>query len=330
MHIPSPPTGILLVNLGTPDAPTSKALRPYLRQFLSDQRVIEFPRWLWRPILEAIILRVRPRRSARLYEEIWTDQGSPLLLISQAIADKLQAALDEAGQMPAKVALAMRYGQPSIAAGLAELRDAGVERFLIVPLYPQYSATTVGTIFDEVFDTLKKWRWVPEIRTINHYHEHPLYIEAIADSIRRYWAENGRGQRLLLSYHGIPLSYAEKGDPYREHCLSSTCLIAQALELEDGSYFSTFQSRFGPQEWLQPYTDETLEAWAKEGIDSVDTICPGFATDCLETLQEMGMENRDLFFEAGGQAYAYIPALNDSAAHIELLADLVRHNCQGW
>lgn len=322
--------GVLLVNLGTPEAPTSKAVRPYLRQFLRDPRVIEWPRWFWLPLLEAIILRVRPRRSARLYEEIWTDEGSPLLIISQAIAARLQETVSAGSDTPVKVSLAMRYGQPSIAAGLEELRRANAGRILILPLYPQYSATTVGTIFDEVFDTLKKWRWVPEIRTVNHYYQHPLYIEGIAGSIRRYWAENGRGQRLLLSFHGIPLSYSQKGDPYRRQCRESARLIADALQLDENELFFTFQSRFGPEEWLQPYTDETLVSWAQEGATRVDTICPGFATDCLETLQEMGMENRDLFLEAGGESYAYIPALNDSPDHIRLLADIVRQNCLGW
>ncbi|UCC50197.1 MAG: ferrochelatase [Anaerolineaceae bacterium] len=326
----SPSIGVLLVNLGTPEAPTSKAVRPYLRQFLRDPRVIEWPRWFWLPLLEAIILRVRPRRSARLYEEIWTDEGSPLLIISQAIAAGLQETVSGGSDTPVKVSLAMRYGQPSIAAGLEELRRANAGRILILPLYPQYSATTVGTIFDEVFDTLKQWRWVPEIRTVNHYYQHPLYIEGIAGSIRRYWAENGRGQRLLLSFHGIPLSYSQKGDPYRRQCRESARLIADALQLDENELFFTFQSRFGPEEWLQPYTDETLVSWAQEGATRVDTICPGFATDCLETLQEMGMENRDLFLEAGGESYAYIPALNDSPDHIRLLADIVRQNCLGW
>jgi len=326
----TPSTGVLLVNLGTPEAPTSKAVRPYLREFLSDPRVIEWPRWLWRPVLEAIILRVRPRRSARLYEEIWTSEGSPLLIISQEIATSLEEALASSRETPVKVALAMRYGQPSIAKGLAELRQANAQRILILPLYPQYSATTVGTIFDAVFDTLKQWRWVPEIRTINHYYEHRLYAEAIAGSIRQQWAKNGRGDRLLLSFHGIPISYSQRGDPYRQQCEQSARLIASALELNEEEVFFTFQSRFGPEEWLQPYTDKTLIAWAQEGISRVDTVCPGFATDCLETLQEMGMENRDLYLEAGGREYTYIPALNAAADHIRLLADLVQQNCQGW
>ncbi len=327
-HFPS--IGVLLVNLGTPEAPTSKAVRPYLRQFLSDPRVIEFPRWFWLPLLEAIILRVRPRRSARLYETIWTENGSPLLIISQHITDRLQESLSDQGEMHVKVALAMRYGQPSISAALDELRRANAQRILVLPLYPQYSATTVGTIFDDVFETLSRWRWVPEIRTVNHYHTHPLYIEGIASSIRRYWAENGRAERLLLSFHGIPLSYSEKGDPYRQQCQETAHLIADALQLDEKERFFTFQSRFGPQEWLQPYTDKTLISWAQEGASRVDTICPGFATDCLETLQEMGMENRDLFLEAGGESYSYIPALNDSPDHVRLLADIVRQNCLGW
>jgi ferrochelatase len=325
-----PSIGVLLVNLGTPAAPTSKAVRPYLRQFLSDPRVIEWPRWFWLPLLEAIILRVRPRRSARLYEEIWTEKGSPLLVISQHIASGLQESLSDHGETPVKVALAMRYGQPSITAALDELRRANAQRILILPLYPQYSATTVGTIFDDVFETLSRWRWVPEIRTVNHYHTHPLYIEGIAGSIRRHWSENGRGQRLLFSFHGIPLSYSQKGDPYRQQCQETARLIADALQLDETERYYSFQSRFGPEEWLQPYTDETLISWAQEGATRVDTICPGFATDCLETLQEMGMENRDLFLEAGGESCSYIPALNDSPDHIQLLADIVQQNCLGW
>jgi ferrochelatase len=322
----SPRTGVLLVNLGTPEAPTGKALRPYLRQFLGDRRVIEYPRWLWKLILHGIILNVRPKRSAKLYAKIWTAEGSPLMVISQKLADNLQAELGNS----VKVVLAMRYGRPSIAKGLAELRQAGINRIIILPLYPQYSATTVGTIFDDVFDTLKTWRWVPEIRTINDYHDHPLYIQALADSVREFWQENGRSQRLILSFHGIPKEYAQKGDPYPVYCCQTAQHLADALDLEKNQWQMTFQSRFGPQEWLQPYTDETLIAWGESGVKSVDTICPGFAADCLETLEEMAQENRHFFLEAGGEAYQYIPALNDSPAHVALLADLVRQNRQGW
>ena len=325
-HNTSSQIGVLLVNLGTPEAPTGKALRPYLRQFLGDTRVIEYPRWLWQLILNGIILNVRPRRSAKLYAKIWTDEGSPLLVISQKLADKLQAELGE----QAKIVLAMRYGRPSIAKGLAELRRANIKHIIILPLYPQYSATTVGTIFDDVFDVLKTWRWVPEIRTINGYHDHPLYIQALADSVREFWRENGRSQRLILSFHGIPKEYAQKGDPYPIYCCQTAQHVAAALDLDQDAWQITFQSRFGPQEWLQPYTDKTLVAWGEEGVKSVDTLCPGFAADCLETLEEMAQENRDIFLEAGGQTYQYIPALNDSPAHTALLSNLIRQHQQGW
>ena len=318
--------GVLLVNLGTPDAPTAKALRPYLRQFLGDPRVIEYPRWLWQLILNGIILNVRPRRSARLYAKIWTEEGSPLLVISQKLADKLQAGLGDG----VKVVLAMRYGRPAIASGLDQMRQAGIQRIIILPLYPQYSATTTATIFDEVFDVLKTWRWLPEIRTINHYYNHPLYVEAVTDSIRAFWEGNGRSQRLIYSFHGIPKSYAQKGDPYPEQCLETAQMVSERLGLADDEWQMTFQSRFGPEEWLQPYTDKTLTGWTQEGVASVDTICPGFATDCLETLEEMAEENRNAFLEAGGQSYQYIPALNDNTAHVALLRSLVRQHGQGW
>ena len=323
---PSSQIGVLLVNLGTPEAPTGKALRPYLRQFLGDPRVIEYPRWLWQLVLNGIILNVRPRRSAKLYAKIWTDEGSPLLVISQKLADKLQGELGD----DVKVVLAMRYGRPSIAKGLEQLIEAGINHIIILPLYPQYSATTAGTIFDDVFDALKKWRWVPAIRTINQYFDHPLYIQGVADSIRDFWAGNGRSQRLIYSFHGIPQSYEKKGDPYRQQCLMTAQQVSEQLGLDNGDWKMTFQSRFGPEEWLQPYTDETLIGWGGDGVTSVDTICPGFAADCLETLEEMAQENRDIFLEAGGQTYQYIPALNDSSAHVALLADLIRQHQQGW
>ncbi len=325
-QIPPSRIGVLLVNLGTPEAPTARALRPYLRQFLGDPRVIEYPRLLWRLILDGIILNVRPRRSAKLYAKIWTDEGSPLMVISQKLAKKLQAAMGD----DVKVVLAMRYGRPSIASGLAQLRQTNVNRIIILPLYPQYSATTTGTIFDDVFDVLQTWRWVPEIRTVNNYHDNPLYIQALADSVRDFWEENGSSQRLILSFHGIPKEYAQKGDPYPVYCCQTAQRLAATLDLDKDAWQITFQSRFGPQEWLQPYTDETLTAWGEDGLESVDTICPGFAADCLETLEEMAEENRDIFLEAGGKSYQYIPALNDSPAHVKLLANLVRQHQQGW
>jgi ferrochelatase len=282
------------------------------------------------PVLHGIILNVRPRRSAKLYASIWTDAGSPLLTITQNLARKVQDELLSDGQTDVKVVTAMRYGNPSIRAGLEEMRQANVRRILVLPLFPQYSATTTATIFDDVFDELKQWRWVPELRTVTAYHDHPLYIQGLADSIKAHWAEHGRSQRLLYSFHGIPLSYEAKGDPYREYCLQSARLVSDELGLEEDEYQLCFQSRFGPQEWLQPYTDKTLEAWAQDGSRNVDTLCPGFAVDCLETLEEMGVQNKEIFLKAGGEGYEYISCLNDSEAQVRLMTALVKQHTQGW
>ncbi len=319
-------TGALLVNLGTPEAPTAKELRPYLRQFLGDQRVIEYPRWFWWPLLNGIILRVRPPKSAKLYQSIWTEAGSPLLTYTQSLASKLQEGFGD----DLKIVTAMRYGNPSIQAGLEQLQEANAQRILIVPLFPQYSATTTATIFDEVFDQLKKWRWMPELRTINGYHDHPLYIKGMADSVREYWRGNGRSQRLLYSFHGIPQNYADKGDPYPDFCRQTAQLISDELALNEDEYQICFQSRFGPEEWLQPYTDETLTNWANNGTASVDTICPGFAVDCLETIEEMGEENRGYFLESGGEEYQYIPCLNDGDSQVALFTALIQQHTHDW
>ncbi|MBK8986646.1 MAG: ferrochelatase [Chloroflexi bacterium] len=323
-------TGILLVNLGTPEAPTARGLRPYLRQFLSDPRVIEWPAWAWKPILHGIILNVRPKKSAKLYAAIWTEAGSPLFVYSQSIARQMQAALTETWGDAIRVELAMRYGRPSIPEQLAALRQANAQRILVLPLFPQYSATTTATIFDVVFDELKRWRWTPELRTITGYHDHPLYIRGLAGSVQRFWAENGRAAKLLFSFHGIPQSYFANGDPYPCFCQKTVRLVAEELGLDKEAYQVCFQSRFGPQEWLQPYTDKTLEAWAQAGLTSVDTICPGFAADCLETLEEVAVQNRDIFMAAGGRQYQYIPCLNDGPEQIALLGDLVQTHLQGW
>ncbi|MCB8925054.1 MAG: ferrochelatase [Ardenticatenaceae bacterium] len=323
-------TGILLVNLGTPEEPTAQALRPYLRQFLGDPRVIEWPAWLWKLILNGIILNVRPKKSAKLYQSIWTKDGSPLLVYSQNLANKLQANLQAEWGDNIRVALAMRYGRPSIADKLAEFRAANVQRILVLPLFPQYSATTTATIYDIVFDELRRYRWMPELRTVTDYHDNPLYIQALADSIRTFWAENGRSAKLLYSFHGIPKSYFEKGDPYYCFCQKTARLVSENLGLSDDEYQLCFQSRFGPEEWLQPYTDKTLEQWAHDGLTSVDTLCPGFAVDCLETLEEMAEQNREIFLEAGGQQYQYIPCLNDSDAQLKLFTNLAQRHLQGW
>jgi protoporphyrin/coproporphyrin ferrochelatase len=322
--------GVLLVNLGTPDSPSVPDVRRYLAEFLSDRRVVEMARLPWMLLLHGRILRTRPARSAHAYQSIWTPEGSPLLEISRRQAVALQRLLDERLGGPVRVALGMRYGQPSIAAGLAELREANARRVLILPLYPQYSATTVGTVFDAVAHELRRWRWLPELRFVNQYHDEPGYIEALAASIRAHWAEHGQAERLLLSFHGIPKDYFDQGDPYFCHCHKTARLLAERLELPAARWGLSFQSRLGRQEWLKPYTDATLADWGRAGVKSVQVLSPGFSADCLETLEEIAVENRTLFLESGGQSYEYIPCLNDNADHLAMIADLVVRHCGGW
>ena len=323
-------TGILLTNLGTPDAPTAAAVRQYLAEFLSDPRVIELHQLLWWPILHGIILRTRPKRSAHAYQKIWTDKGSPLLDISIKQLQALQKQTASQIKGPVQIELAMRYGNPSIKHGLEKLRQAHVQRLLVFPLYPQYSAASTGTTFDAVAAVLKTWRWVPELRMLNHYHDDTGYIDALVSSIREHWAGNGRGDKLLFSFHGLPQHYFLAGDPYFCQCHTTARLVVEQLQLADGAWQVAFQSRFGFQKWLQPYTDKTLKAWDKQGIKSVDVICPGFSADCLETLEEIQLQNRDFFLNAGGTKYSYIPALNDQPTHIDALMKLIIRNCQGW
>ncbi len=323
------PIGILLTNVGSPAAPTPGALRSYLAQFLGDERVIEYPRWLWQPLLHGVILNTRPRRSARLYQRIWTADGSPLVATMQRQAAALEAALRADGVL-VKVAIGVRYGEPSIAAALRQLDAAGARRVLVLPLFPQYSATTTATSFDAVFDELKTWRHVPELRTVSRYGDHPLYIAALAASIREAWADGSRPDRLLLSFHGIPRDYADKGDPYPGECRRTAELLAAALGLSEGEWAATFQSRFGPSEWLRPYTDETLAEWGRAGLGSVDAACPGFSADCLETTDEIGHEGAATFEAAGGGELRYVPALNDRPDHIAALAAIAREHLHGW
>lgn len=323
-------TGVLITNLGTPDAPTPAALRKYLGEFLSDPRVIETPKLIWWFVLHCIILRIRPRRSAEAYEKVWTENGSPLLDISIKQADKIQTELSKRVDGPIKVELAMRYGNPSIESGLEKLRDANAKRILIFPLYPQYSAATTASTFDAVADVLKKWRLIPEIRMINHYHDNADYINALANSIKQYWQNNFKPEKLLFSFHGLPKDYFLAGDPYHCECYKTARLVAERLELNDDEWQLTFQSRFGPREWLQPYTDITLKELATNGIKSVQIVCPGFSADCLETIEEIDMQNRDFFTEAGGEEFSYIPALNDSAEHIDVLSKIIQTHCKGW
>ncbi|MEK7323221.1 MAG: ferrochelatase [Pseudomonadota bacterium] len=322
--------GVLLTNLGSPEAPTAEAVRHYLAEFLWDPRVVEIPRPLWWLILHGLVLRTRPSRSAHAYQRVWTDEGSPLLVFSRRQAAGLQALLQQRCGGPVRVALAMRYGQPSIAAGLRELRAAGARRILVLPLYPQYSGATTASTFDAVTAVLKTWRWVPALRFVNHYHDEPAYIAALARSIQEHWQQQPRGERLLFSFHGMPKRTLLLGDPYHCQCLKTARLVAERLQLVQGEWQVTFQSRFGRAEWLQPYTDKTLRAWAKANVQRVDVVCPGFAADCLETLEEIAMLNKDAFLAAGGEQLHYIPALNDRADHMAALADLVLRDAHGW
>lgn len=321
-------TGILLVNLGTPDAPTTAAVRRFLKQFLSDPRVVEYPRALWWLILNGIILRIRPSRSAAAYREIWTEEGSPLMLHSQAIAASVRERLAARGDC--RVELAMTYGEPSIASAIDKLQAANVQRLLVLPLYPQYSGTTTASVFDAVTNKLQTMRWVPETRFINQYHDEDGYIGALASSIREHWQEHGRGDHLLLSFHGVPQYTLDKGDPYYCHCQKTGRLVAEALELGEDDWTLSFQSRVGREEWLKPYTDETVKELGRSGLRRLDVACPGFSTDCLETLEEIAMQNAEFFTEAGGESLRYVPALNARADHVEFLAGLVERNIERW
>ena len=330
--------GILVTNLGTPDAPTTAAVRRYLAEFLADPRVIELPRWLWRLILHGVVLRIRPRRSARAYAMVWMSAGSPLLVNSRAIADALEArwadALEtrRAEQQPGRVAVAlgMRYGAPSIPEALHELREAGAVRIVVLPLYPQYSGATGGSTFDAVVRTLSGWRRVPALRFIDHYHDDPGYIDALAASIEAAWSEGGRPDRLLFSFHGLPRRYLHAGDPYHCECHKTARLVARKLGLDPGTWIVAFQSRVGREEWLRPYTDETLVEWGREGLGRADVVCPGFSADCLETLEEIGIRGRESFVAAGGGQLRYIPALNAGEAHVTALAALVERTISDW
>ncbi|BBD80864.1 ferrochelatase, protoheme ferro-lyase [Aerosticca soli] len=323
-------TGLLLVNLGTPEAPTAAAVRPYLAEFLGDPRVIDYPRWLWWPILHGVILRVRPRRSAQAYARIWTPQGSPLRVGSEALAAALQNALDRRRPGAVRVALAMRYGQPAVVPTIERLVREGVRRLLVLPLYPQYSATSTGSVLDAVAAAMQRLRWPPELRTINDYHDDPAHIEALAGHIERWWQRHGRGEKLLLSFHGIPERYVRAGDPYRDQCLATARRLRERLGLAEDALVLSFQSRVGREPWLSPYTDATVRALAARGVRRLDVACPGFAVDCLETLEEIAMQNREFFLEAGGEDLRYIPALNDDPAQVDQLCALALRHLQGW
>lgn len=321
--------GILLINLGTPDAPTAKALRPYLKQFLSDRRVVEIPKAIWWFILNVIILNLRPVKSAEKYAQIWTDDGSPLLAHAKRQATMLKGYLGEKG-IQAEVALGMRYGNPSVASALDELKARNCDRILVMPLYPQYAASSSASALDAVWQHLLRMRNIPEIRTIKHYHDHPAYIAALADSVRKYWMTHGQPDKLLMSFHGIPRRSLDLGDPYHCECHKTARLLAEALDLDRERYAVCFQSRFGRAEWLKPYFAPMLEQLGKQKTKRVDVICPGFSSDCLETLEEIAIEGKATFLNAGGGEYHYIPALNENDPWLHALSDLAAQHLQGW
>ena len=312
-------TGVLITNLGTPDAPTAKALRVYLAEFLADSRVIEIPKLFWWFILHGIILRVRPKKSAAKYQTVWTNEGSPLLAISKRQAAAIQLQLGDT----ALVKLGMRYGNPSIAKALQEFQALGVQKIIVLPLYPQYAAPTTGSTFDAVANELKKWRWVPELHFMNNYCDNPLYIAALANSISEHIAEHGKPQKLVFSYHGMPKRNLDLGDPYYCLCQKTTRLVGEHLGLNSEDFITTFQSRFGYAEWLQPYTDATLKNFPSKGIKNIAIISPAFSADCLETLEELAEENCEIFKHAGGETYHYIAALNDRTDHISALVNII-------
>jgi ferrochelatase len=322
--------GILLINLGTPSAPTAQALRPYLKEFLSDRRVVEIPRAVWWPILNGVILTTRPGKSAHKYASIWQPEGSPLKLHTERLTQGLAAALAERLAYPLAVEYAMRYGQPNVAGAIGRLKARGCDRILVLPLYPQYAASSAGTALDAVFRVLMHTRNVPDIRTLRHFHDHPGYIDALKRSIEAYWARQGRPDVLLMSFHGIPKVSLDKGDPYFCECHKTGRLLAEALGLAPEQYRIAFQSRFGKAEWLKPYTAATLEDLGRAGTGRVDAVCPGFVADCLETLEEIAMEGKTTFLKAGGGDFRYIPCLNSEPAWVAALADITLRQLAGW
>lgn len=326
----TPPVAAILVNLGTPSAPTAAGVRKFLAKFLRDPRVVELPKWLWLPILYGIVLRVRPKRVAQLYQEIWTEQGSPILAYTQRLAQAVAKLNTQQYSERASTHYAMCYSEPELPALLEQLYQKGVRRFVLLPLYPQYSATTSAVIYDQFHAFARGHRDLPELRFVKSYAEHPLYVQALATSIESHFAAHGRPDRFLFSFHGIPERNVQLGDPYQQDCLATASAVAKLLQWPNDFWFLTFQSRFGYAKWLTPYTDATLRSWGAAGIQSVAVISPGFAVDCLETLEEIKVQNREFFLTAGGKDYHYIPALNDTPKHAELMHKLLQAELEAW
>ncbi len=312
-------TGILIVNLGSPASPKTADVRRFLREFLGDPRVVNIPRLIWWLILNLFILPFRPRKSAHAYQSIWTEQGSPLVVFTRDLSAKLKARYGHEGLF---FDYAMRYGQPKLSDKLQAFKQQQVDEIIVLPLYPQYSSTTTASIFDVVAAELASWRHIPSLRFISDYYRQPAYINAVADSIRLHWQNHGQAELLLMSFHGLPAKLTELGDPYFYHSQATALAIAKALGLADNQWQLVFQSRFGRAEWLQPYCVEVLGNLPKQGIKHIDVVCPGFAVDCLETLEEIALTNQDIFLQAGGESYRYIPALNDSDIHAEVIFQL--------
>jgi ferrochelatase len=322
--------GILLVNSGTPEAPEPAAVRAFLKRFLADPRVVELPRALWLPLLYGVILPWRPARVARKYQRIWSDSGSPLRDLTMRLRNELAAALAQRMLAPLLVEVGMLYSAPEVSAALERLREGGAQRLLVLPLFPQYCGATTGATFDQVSAALRRARWLPDLQLVADYHDHPGYIEALRASVTTHWETHGRTTHLLVSFHGIPERYRRQGDPYHERCHATARLLADELLLQEGEWSVSFQSRFGAAEWLKPYTQAVLAAMPARGVREVTVVCPGFAVDCLETLEEIAIENRSTFLQAGGERFDYVPALNATAGHAHCLAGLIARRCQGW
>ena len=311
-------TGVLICNLGTPETYKTKDVRRFLRQFLSDGRVIEIPKIIWWFILNGIILTLRPSKSAKLYKSVWTKEGSPLLVLSKKLTEKLKTSVGDS----CEVELAMRYGNPSMERALMSLKNKNCRKLIVIPMFPQYSGTTTGSIFDEVARVLSKWRWVPSLSFVNSYHDHPEYINALADSLSNH-IKNNSPQKIIFTYHGIPKRNFDLGDPYQCYCQKTTRLVAEKLNLEDDTYITTFQSRFGPAEWLKPYTSDTMGELPLQEVKNVLVVAPAFSVDCLETIEEIDQENKEIFLKAGGEKFTYAPCLNDSTGQVNLLKAII-------